>query len=297
MKVLVLGGSGMLGHKVWQAFAPRFDTYVTLRGDIASYARLGIFDESRVLSRVVVEDFESVKRAFALTHPEVVINCVGIVKQDAAARDAVPSITVNALFPHVLARLCREEGARLIHLSTDCVFSGRKGHYVEADPPDAEDLYGRSKLLGEVVYENCLTIRTSMIGRELKGTHGLMEWFLSEKGNHVRGFRRAVFSGFTTAALSELIADIIVEQPELNGLYHVAADPITKFALLSLVKEVYGLQIEIEADETFVCNRSLDGARFSATTGFVPPTWLEMIAGMRQDPTPYEDLRKLQISR
>lgn len=293
MKVLVLGGSGMLGHKMWQACAPRFDTYLTLRGEFAAYARLGLFDESRTVSGVSIENFESVKRALAMVHPDVVINCIGIVKQDAAARDAVPSITVNSLFPHLLALSCREEGARLIHLSTDCVFSGRKGHYVESDLADAGDLYGRSKLLGEVGYENCLTIRTSMIGRELKGAHGLIQWFLSEKGKQVRGFRRAVFSGFTTTALSEVICDIIVGHAGLQGLYHVSADPITKFDLLSLVKEVYGLPIEIEPDETFVCDRSLDSARFRAITGFVPRSWAEMITEMLKDPTPYEDLRKL----
>lgn len=295
MRVLILGGSGMLGHKLWQTFAPRFDAYATFRSAPSSYAHFGIFDESRAIGGVSVENFESVARAFRSARPEAVVNCIGIVKQDVTAKDPVASITVNALFPHRLAQLCRASGARLVHLSTDCVFSGRKGNYSEHDVPDAGDLYGRTKLLGEVGGEGCVTIRTSMIGRELRGAHGLLEWFLSQPGRCVRGFKRAVFSGFTTAALAALIADIIADHCDLEGLYHVAAEPITKFDLLSLVKEVYGLEIEIDPDEAFACDRSLDGARFRSATAFVPPTWPEMIAAMRQDPTPYEDLRRLQI--
>jgi dTDP-4-dehydrorhamnose reductase len=292
LKVLILGGTGMLGHKLWQTLAPRFDAYVTFRRAPEAYGRLGIFDPARALGGVCAEDFDSVTRAFDAIRPDVVVNAVGIVKQDATAKDPVASITVNALFPHLLARRCRAAGARLIHLSTDCVFSGRRGAYRESDAPDAEDLYGRSKLLGEVEDGDCLTIRTSMIGRELEGAQGLLEWFLGQDGGRVRGFRRAVFSGFTTAALAVMMSDLIASHPDLRGLYHVAAAPITKFDLLSLVKEELGLHVVIEPDETFVCDRSLDGTRFREATGFTPPSWPEMIAALRRDPTPYDDLRK-----
>ncbi|MBV9925980.1 MAG: SDR family oxidoreductase [Acidobacteria bacterium] len=291
MRVLVLGGSGMLGHKVWQTFAPRFDAYVTFRGAPASYARAGLFDAARSIGGVSAQDFDSVTRAFAVARPRAVVNCVGVVKQDAAAKDAVTSVAVNSLFPHRLAQLARAAGARLIHLSTDCVFSGRAGNYSEGDRPDAEDLYGRSKLLGEVEGEGALTIRTSMIGRELSGAHGLLEWFLSQEGGRVRGFRRAVFSGFTTKALAELLADVVENHASLSGVWHAAAEPVNKFELLSLIREVYGLNVEIEADETFVCDRSLDAARFREATGFGAPSWPEMIRRMRDDATPYEEIR------
>src|SRR5215468_2937943 len=199
MKVLVLGGSGMLGHKLWQTFGPHFDTYVTFRGVPEEYRRYRIFDQAKSISNISAEDIDSVARVFGTVQPDVVVNCIGIVKQDTAAKDPIASITVNSLLPHHLARLCHQHSARLIHLGTDCVFSGRKGDYSEADIPDAGDLYGRTKLLGEVAGENCLTIRTSMIGRELKGSHGLLEWFLSQT-DRVRGFKRAIFSGFTTQA-------------------------------------------------------------------------------------------------
>ena len=292
-KVLILGGSGMLGHKLWQTLAPRFDARVTFRGAASRYARTGLFDPARSIGGVSAQDFDSLARAFAAARPEAVVNCIGVVKQDPAAKDPLTSIAVNALFPHRLAQLCRAAGARLIHLSTDCVFSGRRGDYTERDAPDAEDLYGRTKLLGEVDYENCLTLRTSMIGRELAGSHGLVEWFLAQRGGRVRGFRRAVFSGFTTGALADIIAWLIAEHTGLRGVWNVAAAPINKFDLLTLVKQVYGLEVEIEPDEAFVCDRSLDGGRLRAETGFAPPAWPEMIERMRDDATPYDELRRI----
>jgi dTDP-4-dehydrorhamnose reductase len=297
MKVLILGGSGMLGHKLWQTLRGRFDTRVTFRRPPALYARLGLFDPSRSIGHVSAQDFDSVVGALASARPDVVVNCVGIVKQDAAAKDPYQSINVNALFPHRLAHACAASGARLIHVSTDCVFTGRRGNYKESDASDAEDLYGRTKWLGEVEGEHCLTIRTSMIGRELQGAHGLIEWFLSQRGKSVRGFKRAVFSGFTTEVLAGIIADIIADRRELSGVWHVAAEPVNKFDLLTLVRQAFGLDIEIEPDETFVCDRSLDGSRFGQTTGFSPPSWPEMIERLAHDSTPYEEIRKNYADR
>jgi dTDP-4-dehydrorhamnose reductase len=296
MKVLILGGSGMLGHKLWQALAPRFNACVTFRGPAGAYAYTGLFDPARSLGGVSAQDFDSVARAFAVVRPETVVNCIGVVKQDAAAKDPLTSISVNALFPHRLAQLARVAGARLIHLSTDCVFSGREGNYDETARSDAEDLYGRTKLLGEVEGEGCLTLRTSMIGRELQGAHGLIEWFLSQEGGRVRGFKHAVFSGLTTAALAEVIAEIISGKRELSGVRHLAAEPINKLDLLSLVKEIYGLRVEIEPDEAFVCDRSLDGSRFRSETGIRAPAWPEMIERMRADSTPYDKIRRVNVS-
>jgi len=292
MKVLILGGSGMLGHKLWQRLAPHFDTHVTFRQSPQPYAAYGIFDDARSIGGVSAEDFDSVIRALASVRPDVVVNCIGIVKQDATAKDPVKSITVNALFPHRLAHVCRVANARLIHISTDCVFSGQAGDYKETDKADAEDLYGRTKFLGEVAYENSLTIRTSMIGRELSGAHGLIEWFLSQRGQTVRGFKRAVFSGFTTAALADVISNVISKHPELSGVWHVAAEPINKFELLSLVKEAFKLNIEIGPDDSFICDRSLNADRFRHETGWAPQTWPEMIQEMAQDPTGYDEFRR-----
>src|ERR1044072_4950950 len=286
----------MLGHKLMQSFAARFETHVTFRRTPPPFMRLLTGDEFHPIDGVSAENFSSVVNALAHVRPNGVVNCIGIVKQDSAAKDPITSLTVNSLFPHQLAKLCLESEARLIHLSTDCVFSGRKGHYAENDVPDAEDLYGRTKLLGEVAGKGCLTIRTSMIGRELHGSHGLLEWFFSQRGQHVRGFKRAIFSGFTTQALSHLIAEIIVSHPELDGICHLAAEPISKFDLLTLVKQTYGFAAEIEPDEEFRCDRSLDATRFLTATGIRRPSWPAMIENMRDDPTPYEDIRRMRDS-
>jgi len=297
MKVLILGGSGMLGHKLWQVFSARFDTYVTLRRGIDSYAKYRIFKPQYTVDNVHVEDFNSVVRAIKHVRPEVVINCIGIVKQSEAAKDPLISILVNALFPHQLTKLCIGEGIRTIHISTDCVFSGHKGNYIESDISDAEDLYGRTKFLGEVSGEGCLTIRTSIVGRELETHNGLIEWFLEQEGKTIKGYKRAVFSGFTTNALAEIIAMIVSKYPQMNGVWHIASEPISKFELLSIVKKVYGLNIQIEPDESVVVDRSLNAERFRKATSFVSPSWHDMIEQMYRDSTPYSQLRRLHASR
>lgn len=290
-RVLILGGTGMLGHKLWQVCRRQFESFVTVRThDVAGLPR-AIFDPDRAVCGIVASDFDSVTRAVATVRPTVVVNCIGIVKQQRAAHDPLTSIAVNATFPHRLAQLCNAAGARLIHLSTDCVFSGARGAYTEEDAPDPSDLYGRTKLLGEVG-DGALTIRTSMIGRELATSQGLVEWFLSRHGGSASGFRRAIFSGLTTQVLADVIAMIIRERRTLTGLWHIAAEPITKFDLLTLVRDAMGLDIELVPDELVVIDRSLDGSRFRHATGWRAPAWAEMIAAMVSDPTPYTDLRR-----
>jgi dTDP-4-dehydrorhamnose reductase len=297
MKVLILGGSGMLGHKLWQVLANRFDTYVTLRQGFNNYRRYNLFDPAHALDNVSVEDFDSVARAIDRVQPNAVVNCIAIVRQAEQAKDPLSSITVNALFPHQLAQLSQTRGFRLIQISTDCVFSGRKGNYSEDDFSDAEDLYGRTKLLGEVSYEGCLTIRTSIVGRELETPYGLVEWFLSQEGKTVSGYSKAIFSGFTTNYLAEVISMIIAEHRDMQGVWHVASDPINKFDLLAMIKQIYHLNVQIERDEMVVYNRSLNSERFCRATGFVPPPWNEMIEQMYLDPTKYSELWRLHAQR
>jgi len=296
MTVLILGGSGMLGHKLWQTLSPRFDTYATFRGSSAAYERFGLFAPDRSIGGVHAEELDSVIRAMRIARPDVVINCIGIVKQSAEAKDPVRSIAVNALFPHRLGELCGAAGARLVHISTDCVFDGSRGGYRESDDATATDLYGRTKHLGEVIAPGCLTLRTSIIGRELSGASGLVEWFLSQEGRSVRGFRRAIFSGLTTIELSNVIARIIEHHPTLGGLWQVASEPISKHDLLTLVKGACDLDIAIEPDDTFHCDRSLDGSRFAAATGISIPAWPAMVAELCNDSTPYAELRRSYAS-
>lgn len=296
MRILVLGATGMLGHKLIQVLSERFEVIGTVRGPAKTYVDHPVLRQMALLGDVRAKSFDTVLRARAEAQPDAVVNCIGIIKQHPAAADPLQSIAVNALFPHRLAQLCQAAGSRLIHISTDCVFSGRKGNYVESHVADAEDLYGRTKYLGEVSYAGCLTLRTSMIGRELATSHGLIEWFLSQEGKTVPGYTRAIFSGFTTNALAEIIAQVITDHPDMQGVWHVASDPISKFELLSLVKQVYGLDIQIEPDETVVCDRSLNADRFRQATGFVPPTWPNLIEQMYQDPTPYSELRRSHVN-
>ena len=290
MKVLVLGGSGMLGHKACEVLERRFDVVVTVRS-LASLPSRDFFARATVLPGVSAEDYDSVVRAIAAARPDVTVNCIGIVKQLAAGSDPLVSISVNSLFPHRLADACAAAGSRLVQVSTDCVFSGRRGSYTEDDMPDPVDLYGRTKLLGELAYEHTLTVRTSIIGRELHGGHGLVEWFLSQDGRTVRGFRRAIFSGLTTTALAEHLADVIERHRDLHGVWHVASEPISKFELLELLSDAYGVNVEIEPDDEFVCDRSLDDSRFRAATGSVAPPWPSMIDQMASEGTPYAALR------
>jgi dTDP-4-dehydrorhamnose reductase len=229
---------------------------------------------------VDVLDDNALLGLLAQVKPDVIINCVGIVKQLAEANNPLAALPINALLPHKLARIADLSGSRSIHISTDCVFDGTKGAYTESDPSDAKDKYGRSKYLGEVTRGNAITLRTSIIGHDLQGsTEGLVEWFLAQSGS-VRGFTNAIFSGFTTNELSKIISDVVLVRPELSGLYQVSAAPISKFDLLMLIKNVYGKNIAIEPDGKLVIDRSLDSGRFRSATGYVPPSWESMIQDM-----------------
>lgn len=281
MKILVLGASGMLGNAMLRVLAEgdAHEVYGTARS--ASVRRhFAAPLAERILSGVDVENADALARLFDEVRPQAVINCIGLVKQLAAADDPLQALPINALLPHRLARLCSLVGARLVHVSTDCVFDGRKGNYRESDPSDAEDLYGKSKYLGEVAYPHTITLRTSIIGRELEGAHGLVGWFLAQHGK-VRGYRKAVFSGLPTVELSRIVRDVVLPRPDLSGLYHVAAAPIAKYDLLKLVAAAYGKAIEIEPDDRVVIDRSLDATRFRAATGYVAPPWPELVARMR----------------
>jgi dTDP-4-dehydrorhamnose reductase len=283
MRVLIMGCGGMLGHKLLGVLAERFETWGTVRAVSGALQRAPGFRPDRVIAGVNADAFDSIVRTFAQVRPDVVVNCIGIIKQRPEAKDPVHSLRTNALFPHQLHQLCLAAGSRLIHISTDCVFSGRKGRYLETDDPDATDLYGRSKLLGEVTEGGGLTLRTSIIGRELSSANGLLEWFLSNRGRTVRGFARAVFSGLPTVVLAELIGDIVEHHAALSGLYHVGADPIDKYELLRLFDRAFETGIEIQRDDSVAVDRSLDSSRFRQQTGFVPKDWPALVARMAED--------------
>lgn len=280
MRVLVLGASGMIGSAMFRVLSERQDWSVfgTLRsGDAKRFfpCEAG----NNLLTRVDVDKPDEMLRAFSQVHPDVVVNCIGLTKHHKEAEAPLLAIPINALFPHRLAEVCAVGGARLVHVSTDCVFSGRKGAYSEGDEADATDVYGRAKFLGEVNYPHAITLRTSTIGHELQSRYGLLEWFLAQQGR-CKGYRNAIFSGLPNTVFAQLVRDLVIPRSDLSGLYHVGASPIGKYDLLRLIADVYGKSIDVDPDEQFMIDRSLNSERFSLATGYVAPTWPELIKSM-----------------
>lgn len=280
MKILVLGASGMLGNAMlrFMSALEGWSVFGTVRG--ADSVLHAAAPRAVLIPGVHADQPDSLLAAFAQVRPDVVINCVGLVKQLSNAEDPLVAVPINTLLPHRLARMCEVAEARLVHVSTDCVFSGKQGNYTELDKADAQDVYGRSKLLGEVDYPHAVTLRTSIIGHELRSAHGLIDWFLSQQAG-VKGYTEAVFSGLPTCELARVVRDFVIPHASLRGVYHVAAEPISKHDLLQIVNREYGKNLQIESDDQVKINRSLDASRFREATGYVAPAWPDLIAQMR----------------
>lgn len=281
----------MLGHKLVQTLRAESDVYTMIRSWHGCYDDYGIFEKDKTIVGIDINDFDSVVRVVGNIKPDVIVNGVGVIKQLPTAKDPVTSIKINALFPHQIAALCRAARIRFIHVSTDCVFDGKTGGYLDDDVSNATDLYGRSKFLGEVDGDHCLTLRTSIIGRELRSASGLVEWFLSQRGTTANGYKHAIFSGLTTDALSKTIAEVIEKHPQLCGIYQVSSEPINKFDLLSRIKSAMNLDVDLIGESDFRIDRSLNSDRFQNATGIETPSWDELIEGLADDSTPYESVR------
>jgi dTDP-4-dehydrorhamnose reductase len=283
-RILVVGASGMLGHEAVRVLAPDFEVWGACRRPEA-LPDLGVPAE-RLLGGLDATDTAGAYALVERVKPDLVLNAVGIVKQRADAKAAIPSIQVNSLWPHVLADACAEHGARMVHVSTDCVFSGLRGMYTEVDVPDAFDLYGRSKLLGEVTdRENAVTLRTSIIGWQRGEATGLVGWFAAHRHEALTGFTKAVFSGLTTRALTGVVRDAVLPDASLSGLWHVSADPIDKHTLLTKLAGYLDWDVDLTPSEELVIDRSLDSTRFRERTGWTPPSgdeMLEELAGERR---------------
>ncbi|WP_244536246.1 SDR family oxidoreductase [Hyphomicrobium sp. NDB2Meth4] len=280
-KTLILGASGMLGSTVFRAFHgwPQHEVLATIRS-ATSLKHFSDEQQQSLLTNIDVLDSDSLIEVLGSFKPDVIINCVGLIKQLSASKDPLVALPLNALFPHKLARLANLAGIRLIHLSTDCVFSGKTGNYTEESAADATDLYGVSKYLGEIVdYPMAVTLRTSIIGRELCSSHSLVDWFLSQKVQTL-GYEKAIFSGLPTCELAAVIRDVVIPRKDLKGLYHVSARPISKYDLLQLIAAEYGKDIQIVPDDQVVIDRSLNSTKFSTATGYVAPEWPELIRRM-----------------
>lgn len=282
-KVLIMGCTGMLGHTVFLQLSGRrdYEVYATARSSEGLSRWFGREALDRVVTGVDAANLDAVAKAIDAVAPDVVINCIGLIKQLPEAESHIMAISINALFPHQLAAICSPRGTRVIHISTDCVFDGSRGNYKEEDFADAKDLYGRSKFLGELSGRNCLTLRTSLIGHELKHGMGLVEWFMAQQGT-VKGYTDAIFSGFPTVEMSRILGDYVLPDERLAGVYHVSSLPLSKYDLLKLVAACYGKKLVIEPYDGVRIDRSLDSGRFRKITGYEPPSWEELVEGMHR---------------
>lgn len=280
-KILILGITGMLGHTLFKELNKNedFEVFGTTRSKGGLESFFTTSELERIRGNVDADNFDTVVRAIASVQPTVIINCIGIIKQLPISNDPLTAITVNAQLPHRISLVARSANARFIHISTDCVFNGKDGNYTEKSPSNAEDLYGRTKFLGEVHYPHCVTIRTSIIGHELKTNFSLVDWFMAQS-NEVNGFTKAMYSGFPTMEIVNIIANYVIPNKELSGLYQASSDPISKYELLKIIKDVYKKDIKINPTDDFVLDRTLNSDKFKKATGYKSPSWEELVQTM-----------------
>lgn len=263
----------MLGNAMFRFFSAQ--NHHEVWGTLRNSSSMRFFDarlHPQIISDIDVLNQDTLIRLLHRIKPDYVINCIGLVKQLAEVDDPLITLPINAMFPHQLARLCALCNARMLQISTDCVFSGMKGHYSETDISDATDLYGKSKFIGELAYDHTVTIRTSIVGHELQSKNSLIDWFLSQSSS-CSGYTKAIFSGLPTITLAEIIHNYVIENSKLSGIYHVASNPISKFELLNLIATEYKKQILILEDDSVVIDRSLKADKFNRATGYLPPPW------------------------
>lgn len=292
MRILILGASGLIGHKLWQVLGRRFeDVHCALHGSQATLSKFGVFNGAKVHEHVAVEDWTLLEALLARVRPQVVLNCAGITKRRAIINNAIHAITVNALMPHRLSRWAGEHNARVIHFSTDCVFDGKDGPYTEQSPTTGKDAYGQTKALGEIRYDHCLTIRSSFIGRELSVHSELLDWLLAQNGKKIKGFSQAWYSGISTLEMARIVGDIIAHRPDINGLHQLSTlEPINKFDLLCLARDAFKVDVEIIPDPSFVTSPTLDSSLLRSKMKIELPSWPEMMVALAADPTPYPKL-------
>lgn len=278
MRILILGVSGLIGHKLFQELSADFEVFGTLHKSKNYYGNISLFSEPNIIETVNVAEFELLKGILCAINPDVIINCVGITKRKVEINDPLTALSINSVFPHKLADWTRNSGKRIIHFSTDCVFDGNVGNYNESSLTTAEDIYGRTKALGEIKYSHTLTIRSSFIGQELFGKTELLEWFLSQKGKKVKGFRNTFYSGVSTIFMARVVRNIILNYSNLSGLYHLAPEkPISKYDLICIAKEAYNVNVDIIPEDEHVHFPTLDGSKLRSEINLRIPSWQEMM--------------------
>jgi dTDP-4-dehydrorhamnose reductase len=285
MKILILGGNGMIGHKMYQFIANKYvETWVTLRKDFASYEYNSIYDKTKVIDNFDLSNFENINEELNKLMPNVIINASGITIRRGVETCISNTVKINSALPHFLNEWVIKNNKRLIHFSTDCVFSGHKGDYLENDISDAYDIYGQSKALGEVNNSsNTLTLRGSMIGRELENKTELLEWFLLQTNESILGYSKVIYSGITTIKMAEIVLVLLEKFPMLSGVFNVSSVPLSKFELLNLFEKEFKIGSNIISDDSKVSNKNLLSDKFFSSTNISIPNWNNMIIQLRED--------------
>ncbi len=282
--IIVLGAAGMLGHKIWQHLNTLYPNQVfgTLRNATQHYDQFNLFDERRML-QVDVADFAKLEACLDKVKPQWIINCIGLTLRKPDLADLEKCIEINSMLPHRLKAWAANNSSKVIHFSTDCVFDGKKGNYSLNDAPSATDLYGKSKYLGEISGPHALTLRLSIVGRELEKKTELLEWLLAQKKQKIKGYSKVIYSGLSTLRVAHEVAKIIQKHPDLNGIYQLASQPISKFELLKLFNIAFKVEAEIEEFEGYTSDKSLNSEAYSKATGFVAPNWKDMTLELLTD--------------
>lgn len=285
MKILVFGASGMIGHQMWYKLNKEFpnSVYGTVRKGADYYKHFNIFNTDYLIPNLDVTDFTNVLKVLDQLKPDVVLNCIGITLRKPEIKNLELCLEVNSLFPQRLGRWAAQHHKRLIHFSTDCVFGGGAGMYTEESIPDAQDVYGKTKFLGEVLGSHSLTLRCPIIGREIAGKTELIEWFLQQRNKTIKGYANAIYSGITSAEMARQISLIIRKYPNLTGLYQISSEPISKYDLLVLLNEISNLNITVEKDNSYSTNKSLDSKKYRQLTGYNSPSWRAMLSEMMEE--------------
>jgi len=283
MKIIILGANGMIGYGLFDYLSKYHDVIGTLRRDKNFYKNITQLYEKNIIYGVDVKNISEIKNILISHRPDILVNATGIVKQITGQVSEADIIELNALVPHKLCQLTRSESIKLIQFSTDCVFSGKKGNYSEDDTPDPIDFYGLSKYMGEVNQKGVLTLRTSTIGLELTGSHGLIEWFLKQTGG-IDGYMNAIYTGITINELAKFVNFLITKHRDIDGLWQVAGTQINKFALLSILgAKLQRKDIQILPNKEYVCDRSLVNTKIVMKTDYKFPDWEIMLEHLAQE--------------
>ena len=278
MKVLILGASGLIGHKLLQKLSNDFEVVASLHKMKAHYNNLSLFKGKNIIEGIDARNFTLIKDLLNDFQPDIILNCIGITKRKENISDLMFSIELNSLLPHKLAAWARENNKKVIHFSTDCVFDGKHGNYNEESLTTAIDNYGKTKSLGEIIDNHNLTIRSSFIGQELFGKTELLDWFLLNEGKKIKGYTKTLYSGVSTIFMSKIVKKIILSYPKLSGLFQLAPNfPISKYDLLCIARDVYNIDIEIIPDHNIIHKPTLNGSKLRKMIDINVPNWSDMM--------------------